>query len=43
MESAHLFSTITIKDLELKNRVVVSPMQQYSSIDGKITDWHLCI
>lgn len=36
-----LFSPITIKSLELKNRVVVSPMCQYSSEDGFANDWHL--
>jgi 2,4-dienoyl-CoA reductase-like NADH-dependent reductase (Old Yellow Enzyme family) len=28
-------------DLTLKNRIVVSPMCQYSAIDGVVTDWHL--
>jgi 2,4-dienoyl-CoA reductase-like NADH-dependent reductase (Old Yellow Enzyme family) len=36
-----LFSPLTIRSLELKNRVVVSPMCQYSSEDGFSTDWHL--
>lgn len=36
-----LFSPITIKSLTLKNRIVVSPMCQYSSEDGFATDWHL--
>ena len=36
-----LFSPITIKGLTLKNRIVVSPMCQYSSEDGFATDWHL--
>ncbi len=35
-----LFSTLKIRDLELKNRIAVSPMCQYSSIDGMPTDWH---
>ena len=30
-----------IRDLTLRNRVVVSPMCQYSSVDGFATDWHL--
>src|SRR6476620_6523908 len=38
---ANLFSPITIKDITLKNRIVVSPMCQYSSEDGFATDWHL--
>ncbi|GMK37330.1 NADPH dehydrogenase [Paenibacillus sp. CCS19] len=37
-----LFSTYKIKDLELKNRVVMPPMCQYSveKKDGIATDWH---
>jgi 2,4-dienoyl-CoA reductase-like NADH-dependent reductase (Old Yellow Enzyme family) len=37
----HLFSPLPIKDLVLKNRIVVSPMCQYSSVDGFSSDWHL--
>jgi 2,4-dienoyl-CoA reductase-like NADH-dependent reductase (Old Yellow Enzyme family) len=36
-----LFSPIRIKNVELKNRLVVSPMCQYSSQDGFASDWHL--
>jgi 2,4-dienoyl-CoA reductase-like NADH-dependent reductase (Old Yellow Enzyme family) len=36
-----LFSPITLRDLTLRNRTVVAPMCQYSSIDGFATDWHL--
>lgn len=36
-----LFSPITFKELTLKNRLVVSPMCQYSSEDGFANDWHL--
>lgn len=36
-----LFSPLSLKDITLKNRVVVSPMCQYSSEDGYATDWHL--
>lgn len=36
-----LFSPITIKNITLKNRIVVSPMCQYSSVDGFANDWHL--
>lgn len=36
-----LFSALTIKSIEFKNRIVVSPMCQYSSIDGFASDWHL--
>jgi 2,4-dienoyl-CoA reductase-like NADH-dependent reductase (Old Yellow Enzyme family) len=34
-------SPFTVRGLTLKNRVVVSPMCQYSAIDGVATDWHL--
>ena len=37
----HLFDRLTIRDVTLRNRVVVSPMCQYSSTDGFATDWHL--
>jgi len=36
-----LFSPITIKGITLKNRIAVSPMCEYSSIDGFANDWHL--
>lgn len=36
-----LFSPLTIKDVTLRNRIAISPMCQYSSIDGFATDWHL--
>ncbi len=36
-----LFSPLTIKSITLKNRIVVSPMCQYSSTDGFANDWHL--
>jgi 2,4-dienoyl-CoA reductase-like NADH-dependent reductase (Old Yellow Enzyme family) len=36
-----LFSPLKIRDLTIKNRIVVSPMQQYSSPEGIVNDWHL--
>jgi len=36
-----LFSSITLRDISFKNRIVVSPMCQYSSVDGFANDWHL--
>ena len=36
-----LFSPYTLRELTLKNRIVVSPMCQYSSENGMPTDWHL--
>lgn len=38
---ANLFSPFSIRDVILKNRLVVSPMCQYSSEDGFAHDWHL--
>lgn len=39
--SMHLFSPLTIRDITFRNRIVVSPMCQYSCVDGFATDWHL--
>jgi 2,4-dienoyl-CoA reductase-like NADH-dependent reductase (Old Yellow Enzyme family) len=36
-----LFEKIKIRDVEIRNRIVVSPMCQYSARDGHVTDWHL--
>ena len=36
-----LFSPISISSVQLRNRVVVAPMCQYSADDGNATDWHL--
>jgi NADPH2 dehydrogenase len=37
-----LFSPMTIRGMELKNRIVMSPMCMYSCLDkdGKVTNWH---
>jgi len=36
-----LFSSLHIKNITLKNRIVVSPMCQYTANDGFTNDWHL--
>ena len=36
-----LFEPIKIRSIELKNRITVSPMCEYSSVDGFANDWHL--
>ena len=36
-----MFTPFRLRDLNLKNRVVVSPMAQYRAVDGTPTDWHL--
>jgi 2,4-dienoyl-CoA reductase-like NADH-dependent reductase (Old Yellow Enzyme family) len=38
---SQLFSPFTVRSLTLENRVVVSPMCQYSAVDGTAQDWHL--
>jgi anthraniloyl-CoA monooxygenase len=35
-----MFTPFRLRQLELKNRIVVSPMAQYRAIDGAPTDWH---
>ena len=36
-----LFSPFTVRGVTLPNRVVISPMSQYSARDGLADDWHL--
>jgi 2,4-dienoyl-CoA reductase-like NADH-dependent reductase (Old Yellow Enzyme family) len=38
---AHLFDPLPIRGITLPNRIVVSPMCEYSSEDGFANDWHL--
>lgn len=38
---SQLFSPLKLKDVTLKNRIVISPMCQYSAVDGFANDWHL--
>ncbi|MGE0749794.1 MAG: NADH:flavin oxidoreductase/NADH oxidase [Variibacter sp.] len=38
---SHLFSPLQIRDVPVRNRVVVSPMCLYSAVDGFANDWHL--
>jgi 2,4-dienoyl-CoA reductase-like NADH-dependent reductase (Old Yellow Enzyme family) len=38
---AQIFDPLPIRGITLKNRIVVSPMCQYSSEDGFANDWHL--
>ena len=35
-----LFTPFTLKDAHLRNRIVVSPMCQYSADEGMVNDWH---
>src|SRR4030095_9194369 len=36
-----LFDPLEIRSIRFRNRIVVSPMCQYSSVDGFANDWHL--
>lgn len=38
--AAPMFAPWKLRDMTLKNRVVVSPMAQYKAVDGMPTDWH---
>ncbi len=37
----NLFTPLQMRDVHLRNRIGVSPMCQYSSVDGFANDWHL--
>jgi 2,4-dienoyl-CoA reductase-like NADH-dependent reductase (Old Yellow Enzyme family) len=37
---SHLFDPLPIRSLTLSNRLIVSPMCQYSAVDGFSNDWH---
>jgi 2,4-dienoyl-CoA reductase-like NADH-dependent reductase (Old Yellow Enzyme family) len=41
LSTPELLTPFIARGLTLKNRIVVSPMCQYSAIDGVATDWHL--
>jgi len=38
---APMFAPFKLREMPLKNRIVVSPMAQYKAVDGAPTDWHL--
>jgi 2,4-dienoyl-CoA reductase-like NADH-dependent reductase (Old Yellow Enzyme family) len=40
MSTPLLFSPLKLRDLRLRNRVVISPMCQYSAHEGMANDWH---
>jgi 2,4-dienoyl-CoA reductase-like NADH-dependent reductase (Old Yellow Enzyme family) len=37
----HLFQPLKLRSLQIRNRVVISPMCQYSAHEGHLDDWHL--
>jgi 2,4-dienoyl-CoA reductase-like NADH-dependent reductase (Old Yellow Enzyme family) len=41
MSHARLFTPFRVAGLELRNRIVIAPMCQYSADDGRATDWHV--
>jgi 2,4-dienoyl-CoA reductase-like NADH-dependent reductase (Old Yellow Enzyme family) len=41
MPPAKLFTPLKLAGLELRNRIVIAPMCQYSAEDGRATDWHV--
>jgi 2,4-dienoyl-CoA reductase-like NADH-dependent reductase (Old Yellow Enzyme family) len=41
MSTPLLFQEITLREVKARNRIVVSPMCQYSAKDGHTTDWYL--
>ena len=41
MAQAKLFTPFQVGGLELRNRIVISPMCQYSADEGRATDWHV--
>ena len=36
-----MFTPFRLREMHLKNRIVVSPMAQYRAVEGTPTDWHL--
>src|SRR5690349_4323180 len=41
MSQAKLFTPLRVGGLDLRNRIVIAPMCQYSADEGRATDWHL--
>src|SRR5499426_921438 len=40
MTTPLLFQPVELRGVRLRNRIVISPMCQYSAQDGHVTDWH---
>jgi len=38
--ASKLFSALKLRDIEFRNRIFLSPMDMYSSVDGIPSDWH---
>src|SRR5690349_19856292 len=41
MSQAKLFTPLRVGGLDLRNRIVIAPMCQYSANEGRATDWHV--
>src|SRR5690242_19356307 len=41
MSHSRLFEPIDLREVQARNRIVVSPMCQYSARDGQVNAWHL--
>lgn len=41
MVTSALFSRFALRGVQLENRIMLSPMCQFSAVDGSATDWHL--
>src|SRR6185503_4389551 len=41
MSNPRLFTPYRVGSLELRNRIVIAPMCQYSATEGRATDWHV--
>jgi len=41
MSSSALFTRLSLRGLTLRDRILVPPMCQYSSLDGFANDWHM--
>jgi 2,4-dienoyl-CoA reductase-like NADH-dependent reductase (Old Yellow Enzyme family) len=39
-DGPRLFSVLQLRGVELRNRVMLAPMCQYSAVDGLVNDWH---
>ena len=41
MSQARLFTPFRVGGLDLRNRIVIAPMCQYSADEGRATGWHV--
>ena len=41
MKNLGIFNPLEIRSLKVSNRIVISPMCQYSAVEGNVSDWHL--